>query len=317
VSPVPEADAARTQLLSDLRPRAFAIAYRMLGSVSEAEDVVQEALLRLHSVLESGEEVASPGAYVATVVTRLAIDELRSARARRETYVGEWLPEPVLTTEGDPFGKADPAGAAELADSLSLAFLVLLEKLTPEQRAAFLLHDVFDYPYAEIAEIVGRSEAAARQLAVRARARVEDERPAYNVSREQEEELAARFFGAVQDGDVQALEELLAADVELHGDGGGKAPALARPIHGRERAVRTLGAWGRVAQRIGGALMRPATVNGRPGAVTTTADGLVINVMELEIADGQIQAVRSVVNPDKLAHVGEVADIKALLRGDR
>jgi hypothetical protein len=253
---------------------------------------------------------------VATVVTRLAIDELRSARARRETYVGEWLPEPVLTEEQDPLGAADPARAAEFSDDLSLAFLVVLEKLTPEQRAVFLLHDVFDYPFAEVAEIVGRSESATRQLGVRARARVDEERPRYDVSREQEEELARRFFIAAEEGDLQALEELLAADVELHGDGGGKAPALARPIQGRARAVRTLGAWSRVAPRIGGAHFEFTFVNGRPGAIGRTADGLVLNVMELEIAGGQIQAVRSVVNPDKLAHIGPVADIKALLRGD-
>ncbi|HEX2129205.1 MAG TPA: RNA polymerase sigma-70 factor [Solirubrobacterales bacterium] len=303
-----------SEIYEELRPRAFAIAYRMLGSVSEAEDVVQEALLRLHRVLEAGEEVASPGAYVATVATRLAIDELRSARARRETYVGEWLPEPVVTEERDPFGAADPARAAELADSLSLAFLVLLEKLTPEQRAVFLLHDVFDYPYADIAEIVDRSEAATRQLAVRARARVEEDRPAYDVTREQEEELAARFFGAVQEGDVEALQELLAADVELHGDGGGKAPALARPVHGRERAARTLAAWSRVAERVG-IVMRQTRINGAPGAVTMTADGEVISVLALDIAEGQIQTIRGVVNPDKLGHLGPVADVKALFRG--
>jgi len=293
----------------ELRRSAFAIAYRMLGSVSEAEDVVQEALLRLHRVRESGEEVASPAAYLATVVTRLAIDELRSARARRETYVGEWLPEPIVTDE-----RADPAREAELSDSLSLAFLVLLEKLTPEQRAVFLLHDVFDYRFGEVAEIVGRTEAATRQLAVRARARVQEDRPRYDVSREQEEELASRFFGAVQEGDLAALEQLLAADVELHGDGGGKAPALARPILGRDRAVRALSAWRRGAERIGGLVIRPAWVNGAPGAVNTTPDGRVINVIALDIAEGQIQSARSISNPDKLRHLGPVADLRALLR---
>ena len=296
----------------ELRRSAFAIAYRMLGTVSEAEDVVQEALLRLHRVRESGEEVASPAAYLATVVTRLAIDELRSARARRETYVGEWLPEPIVTDE-----RADPAREAELSDSLSLAFLVLLEKLTPEQRAVFLLHDVFDYHFGEVAEIVGRTEAATRQLAVRARTRVEEDRPRYDVSREQEEELASRFFGAVQEGDLAALEQLLAADVELHGDGGGKAPALARPILGRDRAVRTLSAWPRGAERIGGLVIRPAWVNGAPGAVNTTRDGRVINVIALDIAEGQIQGVRSISNPDKLRHLGPVADVGALLRERR
>jgi RNA polymerase sigma-70 factor (TIGR02957 family) len=301
---------ARDDLYDELRPRAFAIAYRMLGSVSEAEDVVQEALLRLHRVLESGEEVSSPPAYVATVVTRLAIDELRSARARRETYVGEWLPEPLLASEED-----DPAQHAEMADSLSLAFLVLLESLTPEQRAAFLLRDVFDYPYEEIARIVGRSEDATRQLTVRARGRVEEGRPRFESSREQREQLAVRFFEAVEDGDLGALETMLAADVELHGDGGGKAPALARPLRGRTRVARTLAAWGRGAERFGGVSVRRAEVNGMPGAVVRAVDGRVIAVVVLGIAAGEIASVSSIVNPDKLRHLGEVADLGALLRG--
>ena len=224
------------ELLEELRPTAFAIGYRMLGSVAEAEDVVQEALLRLHEALQRGERIESPRAYLATVATRLAIDQLRSARVRRETYVGEWLPEP-LVTDSD----ADPARQAELADSLSMAFLVLLESLSPEQRAALLLHDVFDYGYAEIAEIVGKSEDNARQLAARARRRVEEGRPRFEASREQREELARRFFAAAQEGDVAALEALLANDVVLHGDGGGKVPALARALYGSRRVARTLG----------------------------------------------------------------------------
>jgi RNA polymerase sigma-70 factor (TIGR02957 family) len=317
---------APESLYEELRPRAFAIAYRMLGSVSEAEDIVQEALIRLHGVLESGEQVSSPAAYVATVVTRLALDELRSARARRETYVGEWLPEP-LVTDGIPDLRAeavaagsppvDPAREAELADSLSLAFLVLLERLTPEQRAAFLLRDVFDYPYAEVAAIISRSQAATRQLVARARSRIREGRPRHAASREQERELAERFFAATRDGDLEALEELLAADVELHGDGGGKAPALARPIYGRARAARTLVAWSRGARRFGGVTVRPVTVNGSPGALILDPEGKLINVMSLDIAEGEIQAVRSIVNPDKLHHVGPVADVGALLRGGR
>jgi RNA polymerase sigma factor (sigma-70 family) len=177
----------------ELRPRAFAIAYRMLGSVSEAEDVVQEAYLRLHRAEREGERIESPRAYLSTVVTRLAIDQLRSARARRETYVGEWLPEPLLA---DP--EADPARQAEVADTLSLAFLVLLESLSPEQRAVFLLREVFDYPYDRIAEIVGKSEANVRQLAVRARRHVEEGRTRFDASREQREQLADRFFAAAQ-----------------------------------------------------------------------------------------------------------------------
>ena len=305
-------DQQRAELLEELRPRAFAIAYRMLGSVAQAEDVVQEGLIRLNEVLDSGEAVSSPPAYLATVVTRLSIDELRSARARRETYVGEWLPEPLLTSD-----EADPAREAELSDSLSFAFLRLLESLTPEQRAAFLLHDVFDYPYAEIAEIVGRSEPSARQLAARARARIEEGRPRFEVSREESDALAARFFAAAQEGDVKGLEEMLAADVELHGDGGGKVPALARPIFGRERTARTLVAWFRVAERVGGISFDPTWVNGRPGAITRDRDGRIVNVLSLDLAEGQIQAISSVVNPDKLHHLGPVADVEALLRASR
>src|SRR3954465_9739827 len=189
------------ELLEELRPRSFAIAYRMLGSVAEAEDVVQEALLRVSNTLEAGERIDSPRAYVATVTTRLAIDELRSARARRETYVGEWLPEPPITSHQEA-----PARPAELAASLSLAFLVLLESLTPEQRAVLLLRDVFDYPYERIAEIVGKSEAATRQLAVRARREVERGRPRFESEPEQEQRLAVSFFAAAEDGDLGALE---------------------------------------------------------------------------------------------------------------
>ncbi len=301
------------KLLDELRPPAFAIAYRMLGSVAEAEDVVQEALLRVHGALESGERLDSPRAYVATVTTRLAIDELRSARARRESYVGEWLPEPLV---GEPAG--DPAQHAEMADSLSLAFLVLLESLSPEQRAVLLLHDVFDYGYDEIARIVDKSEDNARQLAARARRHVEERRPRFEASREQREELARRFFAAAQDGDLGALEALLAHDVVLHGDGGGKAPALARALHGRNRVARTLLAWFRQGARIAGASTRQVEVNGQSGALLLDGEGRVISAMALEIAEGQVQGVSSIVNPDKLRHVGRVADLGALLgRRDR
>jgi len=297
------------ELYEELRPRAFAIAYRMLGSVSEAEDVVQEAMLRLHQVLESGEEIESPAAYLSTIVTRLAIDELRSARARRERYVGEWLPEPLVTADEN-----EPARHAEMADSLSLAFLVLLEDLSPEQRAVFLLREVFDYPYSEIAEIVGKSEPAARQLAVRARGHVGEGGQRFSASRDERDELARRFFAATEEGDLESLEELLAEDVVLHGDGGGKAPALAHPVHGRLRAARTLGAWARVGERFGGFELRPTEINGQPGALALTADGLVISALVLDIAEGQIQAVRGIVNPDKLQHLGPLADVNAMFR---
>ena len=294
--------------LERVRPVAFGIAYRMTGSVSTAEDLVQEALLRLHHALEEGERIASPRAYVSTVVTRLAIDEMRSARARRERYVGDWLPEPLITDDRD-----DPARQADMADSLSMAFLTLLERLSPEQRAVFLLREVFDYPYDEIAAIVGKSEENARQLAVRARRHVGEGRSRFEASREQQEELADRFFAAVQDGDLEGLEALLAHDVTLQGDGGGKAPALARALHGRDRAARTLAAWGRAAARFGGVSVRRAQINGRPGAVLSDPAGQLISVITLDIAEGQVLAVRGVVNPDKLRHLGPVADVNALL----
>ena len=299
---------SESELLEDLRPRAFSIAYRMLGSVSEAEDVVQEALLRVHETIERGEEISSPRAYVATVVSRLAIDELRSARARRESYVGEWLPEPITERPED-----DPARQAELADSLSLAFLVVLESLSPEQRAAFLLHDVFDYDYDRVAEIVGTSEQNARQLASRARRHVDEGRTRFDASEEQRNELAASFFTAVEDGDFEALEALLAEDVELHGDGGGVAPAIRHPVFGRAKAGQMLRNWGRLAERIGGFQIRPVTVNGQPGAEFLDSDGKLINVMALDIAEGQIQTIRSIVNPDKLGHLGQpLADVNEL-----
>ncbi len=302
----------RERLLEELRPVAFAIAYRMLGSVSEAEDIVQEALLRLHRALEDGQQIQSPRAFVATVSTRLAINELRSARARREQYVGEWLPEPIIT-DGDD----DPAQHAEMADSLSLAMLVLLESLSPEQRAVLLLHDVFDYDYAQIAEIIGKTEANARQLAARARRHVEQRRPRFQTTREQRDELAQRFFQATEQGDLAALEALLAHDVQLTGDGGGKAPALARSLRGRSRVARMLINWVRLAARVPGVSMRPVEVNGGPGALYLDAQQRLIAVMALNIAGGQITNINSIVNPDKLAHLGPVADITSLLRSAR
>jgi RNA polymerase sigma-70 factor (ECF subfamily) len=292
----------------ELRRSAFAIAYRMLGSVSEAEDVVQEGLLRLHRAREGGERIESPRAYLSTVVSRLSLDHLRSARVQREIYVGEWLPEPLVAGAED-----DPARKAEMADSLSLAFLVLLESLSPEQRAAFLLREVFDEPYDRIAEVIGTSEQNARQLAARARRHVDERRPRFEGSREQREELATRFFAAAEEGDLEGLEELLAHDVVLRGDGGGKAPALARAVHGRARVARTLiGGLRAATRRFGGFTSRREEVNGQPGALFFDRDGRLIAVMVLDVADGQIQSVSSVVNPDKLRHLGPVGDLRAL-----
>ena len=298
-----------SELLDELRPVAFSIAYRMLGSVSEAEDVVQETLLRVHARLEEGERIESPRAYAATVATRLAIDALRSARVRRETYVGEWLPEPIVTSPED-----DPALHAEMADSLSLALLVVLESLSPEQRAVFLLREVFDYGYGEIAEIVGKSEDNTRQLATRARRHVEERRPRFDPSEEQRDALADRFFAAAQDGELEALEALLAEEVELYGDGGGKVPALARMLRGRARVARTIAAWGRQGHKLAGVTQRRVEINGQPGALLFDAEGKVLGALALEIFDGRVQSVRSVVNPDKLRHLGEVADMRALLK---
>jgi len=292
----------REQLLDELRPHAFAIAYRMLGGVSEAEDVTQEALLRVHQSLDAGEQIASPRAFVATVTSRLAINELRSARARRERYFGEWLPEPIITD-----GRDDPAEHAEMADSLSVAMLVVLESLSPEQRAVLLLHDVFDYAYPEVAAIVGKSEDNVRQLATRARRHVGQRRPRFQTTREQRDELTRRFFAAAERGDVSELEALLAHDVVLTGDGGGKVPALARSLHGRSLVARTLANWLHRSDRVRDMSMRPVEVNGGPGALYLDEDARLIAVVSLEIADGRIAGIRSVFNPDKLRHLGPVA----------
>ena len=297
------------RLLDEMRPVAFAIAYRMLGSVSEAEDVVQEALLRVHRTLEAGEQIASPRAFVSTVTTRLAINELRSARVRREHYVGEWLPEPIITD-----GHDDPAQQAEVADSLSLAMLVLMESLSPEQRAALLLHDVFHYEYPEIAAIVGKSQDNVRQLATRARRHVEQRRPRFQTTPQQRDELARRFFQAAEQGDLAGLEALLAHDVQLTGDGGGKVPALARSLHGRNRVARAVIDWVKRVARLPGVSLRPVEVNGGPGALFLDAEQRLIGVCALDTDGTQIRSISGIVNPDKLTHLGPVGDFKSLLR---
>ena len=301
----------REELLDELRPVAFAIAYRMLGSVAEAEDVVQEALLRVHQTLEGGESIASPRAFVATITTRLAINELHSARARRERYVGEWLPEPIITDTRD-----DPAVHVEMADSLSVALLALLERLSPEQRAVLLLHDVFDYGYPEVAEIVGKREDNVRQLATRARRHVAEGRGVRGgatATREQREELADRFFAAAEDGDLAGLEALLAADVRLTGDGGGKVPALARTLYGRDRVAETLGTWAGLWARVPDLIVRRVDVNGDPGAMFLDGSERVVGVWALDIDGGRIAGINSIVNPEKLTHLGPVGDFAALL----
>jgi RNA polymerase sigma-70 factor (ECF subfamily) len=293
----------------ELRPRAFAIAYQMLGSVTDAEDVVQEAFLRLHQTQQRGERIASPHAYVATLVTRLAIDHFRSARVRRESYVGEWLPEPIVTGPS-------PAEQAETADSLSLAFLVLLESLSPHQRAAFLLHEVFDYPYPEVAEIIGSNVDSARHMVARARAQLRDHRPRYSATRRQRDDLARRFFAAAERGDLEALEQMLAHDVALHADGGGKVPALGRPIDGSHRVARTLSN-GMPKLTRQGIRAKVTEINGQPGALLLDEQGLLVAVIGLEIVDDKIRAIHSIVNPDKLQHLGELSEIGTLAQAYR
>ena len=295
----------RAEEFEELRPLLFSIGYRILGSVSEAEDAVQETWLRYEA---SPTEPASAKAFLSAVVTRVSINVLRSARHRREEYVGPWLPDPLIT---DPY--EDPARSAELSDSVSMAALLLLERLSPLERAVFVLRDVFAFDFPEIASAVGRSEAACRQLAVRARRHMDAGRPRFAADRKEREELAARFFGAFREGDVDGLRELLAADVQLVGDGGGKAPQVAAAIVGAERVVRMLAALLPPFLRIGG-VVQPHQVNGQPGAIFRDRDGKVVNTWALDILDGQIQTIRSVSNPDKLEHVGPVADAWALLR---
>ena len=298
------------ELYEELRPKAFGIAYRMLGSVGEAEDVVQEGFIRLHRELEGDSRVESPEAFLVTTVTRLAIDELRSARRRREVYTGEWLPEPILTAEADD----DPARHVEIAESLSIGLLVVLETLTPEQRAVFLLREVFDYPHDRIAEVLGKDPGAVRQLAVRARKQVGNREPRFETSLEQRDRLADRFFEAVEQGHIEELESMLAADASLHGDGGGQVPAIARAVQGRARIARTVASWRHAAGRFGGLKLRRVELNGELGAVALDPEGRIFSALTLQIEGGEIVAINSVVNPQKLGHLGAVGDLGELLR---
>ena len=294
---------ARIEEFEELRSLLFAIAYRILGSVSEAEDAVQETWLRLES---SPTEPTSTKAFLSAVVTRISIDVLRSARVRREAYVGEWFPEPLLT---DPY--EDPARSAELADSVSMAALLLLERLSPLERAVFVLRDVFGFDFPEVASAVDRSEAACRQLAVRARRHMDAGRPRFEADRREREELAARFFDALREGDVDGLQELLAADVQMVGDGGGKAPAFARAVSGADNVSRVLALNFPLLFRIG-ASVQTRDMNGQPGGILRDRDGKVIGTLTLDLLGGRIQTIRSVVNPDKLGHLGPVADAWAV-----
>ncbi|MEV7235897.1 RNA polymerase sigma-70 factor [Streptomyces sp. NPDC051020] len=295
----------RAEEFEELRPLLFSIAYRILGSVSEAEDAVQETWLRYEG---SPTQPVSARAFLSAVVTRVSVDVLRSARVRREEYVGAWFPEPLLT---DPY--EDPERSAELADSVSMAALLLLERLSPLERAVFVLREVFGFGYPEVASAVGRSEAACRQLAVRARRHMDAGRARFEADRKEREALTERFFEAFREGDVDGLRELLAADVQMVGDSGGKAPLWGTGVIGAEKVARLLAALVAPFARIGG-VVEPHEVNGQPGAIFRDRDGRVINTWTLDVLDGQIQTIRTVLNPDKLGHVGPVADAWSVLR---
>jgi RNA polymerase sigma-70 factor (TIGR02957 family) len=297
------------------RPLLFSIAYRMTGSVSDAEDIVQEAFLRAAKATEAQSKATdNPKAYLATITTRLAIDHLRSARVRRESYVGTWLPEPLLS-EGDsgssaPLLSDDAPGPAELAetsDSLSMAFLVLLESLSPAERAVFLLREVFSYGYPEIAEVTGKSEPACRQIFARARRRIDEGRPRFETSRAEGEELTSLFLAAAHGGDMSSLIQKLAPDVLFYGDSGGLGEAtFVSPLVGRDRVATLIRVQlARINQA--GVTLESAWVNGQPGLLVSDADGALIAVMALDVLDGQIQAIRTVANPDKLRHLGPVS----------
>ncbi|MFJ6835563.1 RNA polymerase sigma-70 factor [Streptomyces sp. NPDC091209] len=295
----------KVEEFEELRPLLFSIAYRILGSVSEAEDAVQETWLRFD---RSTTAPTSAKAFLSATVTRVSIDVLRSARVRREEYVGSWLPEPLLN---DPY--QDPERSAELADSVSMAALLLLERLSPLERSVFVLREVFAFGFDEIAKAVGRSEAACRQLLVRARRHMEAGRPRFEADRQERQELAARFFDALRDGDVGALRGVLAADVQLVGDSGGKAPQLARAVSGADNVARLLASVFPLMARID-VTCEPHEVNGQPGAIFRARDGKILHILALDVLDGRIQAIRAVINPDKLGHLGPVTDVWAVDR---
>jgi RNA polymerase sigma-70 factor (ECF subfamily) len=281
------------------RPHLIGLAYRMLGTMSEAEDIVQEAFLRWYR--DDRRTVAAPRAYLSRIVTRLSLDHLKSARVKRESYVGVWLPEPLIQAAID-----GTEAATALADDLSVAMLLALERLSPLERAAFLLHDVFDLPFTAVAETLGRNEAACRQLVVRARRHVRDGRPRFPVSAAEGATIAQAFFSASRSGDVTGLQRLLADDVVLYTDGGGRRHAAIRPIFGRDRVTRLFAGLVRKGLLGGSRLLRQCTINSLPGFVSIEADGIV-QTTAFACTDGVITAVYVVRNPDKLGHLADLA----------
>lgn len=289
----------------------FSIAYRMLGSVAEAEDVVQEAFLKMTRAEDEGVEPDNLQAWATTVTTRLAIDTLRSARVRRESYVGSWLPEPLVEGRGP-----DPADRVELDDSVAVAMLVLMETLTPHERAVFILREALGYDYETIAGILEQSEAASRQHYSRARRHLEAGRPRFAASVERRDELARAFLDAVAGGSLEDLEALLAEDVTFWADGGGKAPAVRRPLVGAVAVGRLLLGLVRRGRPLAIAL-EPARVNGQPALLTVGPTGELLGVLTIDFdEDGRVVELRNQINPDKLRHLGAVGDLNALVLGD-
>ena len=278
------------------RPLLFSIAYRMLGSVTEAEDIVQETYLRYRAT--PPDSIRSLKSFLTTIVTRLCLDELKSARVRRESYFGPWLPEPLLTAEGDP--RLAPGHRLEESESISMAFLILLESLTPIERAVFLLREVFDFGYPEIAQIVGKRVDACRQIFHRAKQSIDERRLRFRSTPRDQERLTAGFLRATQAGDLAGLTRLLAEDITLWGDGGGKVAAATRPIHGHDAVARFLLGLARKAPP--DTQMEVVRANGGP-AILVRVGGLPFAVLSLEMDGEQIRAIRSVVNPDKLRHL--------------
>lgn len=276
------------------RARLFGLAYRMLGGVADAEDIVQDAYLRWQGTDRSG--VANPEAYLSRIVTNMCLDHMRSARARRETYVGPWLPEPLIADDRDP-----PGHAVEVAHDVSVALMLALERLSPLERAAFLLHDVFDQSFDSVGETLGRSAAACRQLASRARTHVRAARPRHVVAADEGTRIVNAFSAAIRDGDLDGLKGMLAADATLFSDGGGRIPAALHPIHGADRITRFFIG---IARKFGNRFStgRPAIVNGLPGAVSIDPHGNK-QTIAFEIADGRIAAIYLQRNPEKLGHV--------------
>ncbi len=275
-----------TASFDPLRPKLMRVAYRMLGSVADAEDIVQDAFIRWMGA-DRG-EVREPEAFLRRTVTRLCLDQLKSARRQRETYIGPWLPDPVLEEEAE--------------EDVTLPLMLALERLSPLERAAFLLHDVFGLAFEEVATTIGRDPAACRKLAARARTHVREARPRFKVDRERGLALAEAFFAASRDGDMKALGAMLAADVSVHADGGGKRPAAMQPIFGFEAVMKAHQTLAKIFRKNASKLVRTGFVNGLPGFITLEADGE-LQATALEIEDGKIAAIYVVRNPDKLRHL--------------